>query len=286
MVCTTLSSSVRVAVTSKKTIDTPSRPFSASTSGLTWISNHTVSAPGRCHLTSWMRGRAALHLGLLQIGAQFDRPVGHLQIAQQPADVAGREAEHGFGLLVDHRDGVVAGHHDLGDRAGAESQVAHGGQAGQIAVAVVHAPRPGRSAPAPSWDPAALRKTAVLEVQRGEPVAVAQQHLGVPEEQHALRRQRKMQAAQHISLRLGVEVHQGVAAHQQVDPRDRRVLDQVVAAEDHRPAQVLVKYVAAVDLLEVPRQQVRRHRLDGLGVVGGGARLGERLLVDVGARRS
>ena len=37
-------------------------------------------------------------------------------------------------------------------------------------------------------------------------------------------------------LRLGVEVHQRVAAHQQIDARDRRVLRQVVAPEDHRRA--------------------------------------------------
>src|ERR1044072_7519870 len=44
LVCTNLSNSVLVAVTSKKTIDTPRRPFSLATNGFTWISNHTASS--------------------------------------------------------------------------------------------------------------------------------------------------------------------------------------------------------------------------------------------------
>jgi hypothetical protein len=53
--------------------------------------------------------------------------------------------------------------------------------------------------------------------------------------------QREVEAGEDPRLRLGVEVHQRVAADQQVDARDRRVLDQVVPAEDHRAAQVLRK---------------------------------------------
>jgi hypothetical protein len=76
-----------------------------------------------------------------------------------------------------------------------------------------------------------------------------------------------MQAAQDISLRFRVQVHQGVAAHQQIDARDGGILDQVIATEDDRAAQVLVKDVAAVELFEVARQQGRGHRLDSLLVV-------------------
>ena len=62
LVSTTLSKSTLVEVTSKKTMDTPSSPFSESMSGLTWISNHTGSAPGRSHWTSCTRAdrRSAL----------------------------------------------------------------------------------------------------------------------------------------------------------------------------------------------------------------------------------
>ncbi|CAG7000123.1 hypothetical protein PICSAR164_02743 [Mycobacterium avium subsp. paratuberculosis] len=225
--------------------------------------------------------RAPLHLGLLQVGAQLDGTVGHLEIAQQPADVARREPEDRLGLLVDHRDGVLAGHHDLGHRAGPERQIAHRCQPRQVGVAFVErARRVVVVQAAVAAD--RLAEDPVLEAQRGEPVTVAEQHLGVPQKQRALRGKRKMQAPQHISLGLGVQIHQRVAAHQQVHPGDRRILDQVVAAEDHRPAQILVKNVAAVDLFEVAGQQIRRHRLDRPGVVGGAARLGQRVLVDVG----
>ena len=43
----TVSSRIRFAVTSKNTIDTPSRPLPMSTRGLTWISNQTVSVLDR-----------------------------------------------------------------------------------------------------------------------------------------------------------------------------------------------------------------------------------------------
>ena len=56
-------------------------------------------------------------------------------------------------------------------------------------------------------------------------VTVAQQHLGVPEEQGALRREGKMQAAQNVSLSLGIHVHQRVTTYQQIDPGYGRVPD-------------------------------------------------------------
>lgn len=71
-------------------------------------------------------------------------------------------------------------------------------------------------------------------------------------------------------------------AHQQVDPRNRRVTHQVVAPEDHPAAQFLVEDVASVDLLEVDRQQFGRNRFDGPRVVRCGARLVQCKVVDVG----
>lgn len=59
-------------------------------------------------------------------------------------------------------------------------------------------------------------------------------------------------------------------------------MDQIVAAEDHRPAQILAQDVPAVDRIEVPFEEPRRHRFDSPRVVGGHAGLRERLFVDVG----
>ena len=85
--------------------------------------------------------------------------------------------------------------------------------------------------------PGALRKTALLQVHRHEQIGVRQQDLGLPEEQEAVRDQAEVQPREHAALRLGVQVHEHVAADQQIDPRDRGRLHEVVPAEDHRAAQ-------------------------------------------------
>ena len=80
---------------------------------------------------------------------------------------------------------------------------------------------------------------------------------------------------------LRVEVHERVPRHQQVDFGDRRILDEVVAAEDHRAAQVLSKREVPVRGLEVALAQLRRHVFDLLRRVHGVAADVERLVVDV-----
>jgi hypothetical protein len=57
----------------------------------------------------------------------------------------------------------------------------------------------------------------VLQVDRLEQPVAAEQHLGPAEEEDAARDQRQVEAVQHAFLRLGVEVHQGVAAQQEVE---------------------------------------------------------------------
>jgi hypothetical protein len=81
------------------------------------------------------------------------------------------------------------------------------------------------------------------------------------EEQHAGRGEREVEPREDPRLRLGVEVHQRVAAQQQVDPRDRGVLHQVVPPEDHRAAQVLAEMVTTAAVLEVPVEQLGRNAL-------------------------
>ena len=84
----------------------------------------------------------------------------------------------------------------------------------------------------------------------------------LPSSRYAVVVEREVEASQDLRLRLGGEVHQRVAAHQQIDARDRRVLDEVVAAEDHAPTQVLAKHVALIGALEEALERVRRHVLD------------------------
>jgi hypothetical protein len=91
-----------------------------------------------------------------------------------------------------------------------------------------------------------------------------------------------MKAGQDAALRFGVEVHQGVTADDQVDARDRRILDEVVAAEDDRAPQLLVEREPTAFVGEVLAEQRPRDRGHGLLRIAGGARLVERPIVDVG----
>jgi hypothetical protein len=61
-----------------------------------------------------------------------------------------------------------------------------------------------------------LHKDAVLEVQRSEQVRPREQHLRPAQEQVAVVIEGKVEAGQDAVLGLGVEIHQRVAAHQQV----------------------------------------------------------------------
>ena len=67
-----------------------------------------------------------------------------------------------------------------------------------------------------------------------------------------------MEAIQHPGLGLAGEIHERVATHEKIDARDRRVLDEIVASEDDRSADVLVEEIPVVDPLEVFREELRR----------------------------
>ena len=144
-------------------------------------------------------------------------------------------------------------------------------------------PSAGASPPAPAsssrWP---LAEDPPLEVDRDEQVPVGHHHLGLAEHQDAAVAQREVEVAEDVRLRLRVEVHQRVAAHEHVEPRDRRVVDEVVAAEDQRAPQVGPERVPLAVALEVSLAQLRGHVLELTGRVRPRRARGERLLVDVG----
>ena len=146
--------------------------------------------------------------------------------------------------------------------------------------------RPGRRAQALTGG-LQLGEDAVAQLDRREKVRVRQQHLRAPEKQKAVAAvgmaiEREVEALQDVSLRLGVEVHQRVPAGEQIEPRDRRVLHQVVAAEDHRASQVGAEHVAPAARLEVAVAQRPVHAFHLLRRIAREARLAERFLVDIG----
>ena len=112
------------------------------------------------------------------------------------------------------------------------------------------------------------------------PVASAVSEL--PRNRYAVGAQREMEHLQDLALHLAVQVDQQVAARHQVQPRERRVAQDVVLGEQHLLAQRLHDAVAAGVLGGEATQQRRRdvggHRFEVLAV----AAARQRRFVDVG----
>ena len=267
-------------MTSWNVTEAPSTSPAPSTRALTWISSRvTRPAPVQRHVGD--PHRAALDLGLLDVATQLERTVGDLEVAERAADVARGHAEQVLGLPVDHRDQSVRADHDLRERCGEQRLGAEGVQTGGLG--------PGRGRRQLAEQRPVLRDVAhrsaehpALQVDGREQRTVAQQHLRLPQQQHPGGAEGEVEAAEDARLGLGGEVHQGVAADEQVDPRDRGVLHEVVAPEDDRPPQVLAEDVAAADEVEVAVEQLGRDPADLALGVAGLPRVAQGLLVDVG----
>src|SRR6266576_389932 len=122
----------------------------------------------------------------------------------------------------------------------------------------------------------------MLQLDRGEELASPQEHFGLAQEEVALLGQGVVEAGQDLGLCLRFEVHECVTRDQQIDPGDRRILQEVVAPKDDRTAQVAAEEEMIALGLEVFLPQGGR---DFLQVLGGGsalARPGQRVVVDVG----
>src|SRR5579859_397573 len=91
-----------------------------------------------------------------------------------------------------------------------------------------------------------------------------------------------MEMGEDPRLRLGGEVHERVAAHEEVEAGNRGVLNQVVAAEDDRPAKVVPEDEAAARSLEIGFAELAGNGAEILGRVAAQASVLQRLLVGVG----
>src|SRR5262249_10987526 len=131
----------------------------------------------------------------------------------------------------------------------------------------------------PWWQPCSSAMVGYLEEdsrpQLGgdEEVGVREQHLCLAKEQKAGLVQRVVESIQDPSLRLVVEVHESVPAHEEREARDGGILDQIVPAEDHRAAELFVKDVLGAHPLEVTLSQRRRYVLDVLGGIAAQPRM-------------
>jgi hypothetical protein len=128
-----------------------------------------------------------------------------------------------------------------------------------------------------------LAEDAVLHLHRPEQRRSGELRLRLAEEQEPLGIERIMQAGEHDALRLAFQIDQQVTADEQVDARDRRVVHDVMTAEDHAFAQRTVEYVMIVGAFEILVQIGGRHALDVAGAVGRDAGDLQRVLVEVGS---
>src|SRR5690606_12447789 len=200
---------------------------------------------------------APLRVRAVDVRAQLSRAVGQLQVPEGPADVAQGEPELRACRAVDGGDGPVEvqAHHRVRHRV--EHQLPYLlASLGTVNRRPHAVPKPdpgqlvrdGATAGAPPEE--ALAHTGDLE-----PVAVGEQHLGLTEEQVASLVESEVEPVHDLRLRLHVEVHQRVAAYQQIEPGYRGVPRDVVPAEDHPSAQVGAEQEPVVAGDEVPLAQ-------------------------------
>ena len=204
--------------------------------------------------------RAPFGLRLLDVAAQLDRAVGELEIVERAPDVARGHPEQLLGLPVGQGEHAVRGDHDLGHRSGLQCLVAQHVQP----VRLGHGPRlpelAGRVAACAERRATPCGTSGASGRRGANSVPWLSSISALPRNSIPVEASAKWNRVEDAGLRLGVEVHQRVAAHEQVDPRDRGVLHEVVAPEDHRPAQVLAEDVPAARLARSTARAARAGR--------------------------
>ena len=112
---------------------------------------------------------------------------------------------------------------------------------------------------------------------------MGQEHLGAAQHQKTGLVQREVQPTQNTALSVDVEVHQRVAAKQQVDVGNRRVLDQIVPPEDHRTPEPSVKNQRAVLPREILAAKRFGNRLEAALLVASMSSFVQCFFVEIGS---
>ena len=201
------------------------------------------------------------------------------------ADVTGGDPEHVPHLAVDHDDVAIGVDSDSSERSRLKGEVpelalpanlAHLRAAGGI--------EPDRHRLISGHGRAgSAAENPLPHADDLEPLAVRQQHLGLAEEKVTALAQREVETVDDLGLGLDIEVHQRVAADQQVQARDRGITGDVVAAEDHPAAQVRAEGELGAVLLEVFAPQLGRQPFEGLRRVEADPGVAKGIFVDIGA---
>ena len=258
-------------------------PLPGSASGTTWMSKQSMCAGPPAQATCSKSSGLLFLLDLVDRRTELHRPIGDFQVLEGPADVAHRQAEQTPGGGGDHGHRAAAVDHDHGRRhgVGGESPGPAGSSAG---IPTASYPPPSlmtESRSRRSFD--TFEKTRRFRSSGVKRLPCARSISALPRNERATVLQGEVEAVHDPGLRFGVEVHQRVAAGQHIDVGDRGGVDEVVATEDHRPAEVLAEDEVGPETFEVGPQQGLRQPRHCLGAVGGVAGDVQRRLVDVGA---
>src|SRR5437764_4384659 len=125
-----------------------------------------------------------------------------------------------------------------------------------------------------------LGKDAGPQAQRGEEVGVGKQHLCPAEKEETGLVKGKVKTGHDPGLGFSVEIHQGVAAYQEVQAGDGGILDEIVAPEDDRAARLATENVVIPYQLKVLVTQFVGKSVEVVARVTGLASLRQRRLVD------
>ena len=119
-------------------------------------------------------------------------------------------------------------------------------------------------------------------LQRFEEIAAPADVFRRSQKQPSARPQRVVEDGDEPLLQVGIQIDEQIAAHDHVDAREGRVLDQIVIGDTHHVADRLREHEIVVLRKEIAVEQFERHVLDGALRIAGGPRLLQHRLVDVG----
>ena len=213
--------------------------------------------PGTRHSTALSSTAAVRAETCVQLAAQLDRPIGQLEILHRPAEVSDA---HGRTAGAPRRWPSPASRR-ASSTICAEPPMSNAASRRVLGRAPVRCSRGASPADHPRRARASLGVSTLRNTRRlrstGVNTSVCVISISdLPSISTPSLSSAKWKRPQDLGLRLGGEVHERVAAHEQVDARDRRVLHEVVAAEDHAAPQVLAEHVALVGPLEEALERI------------------------------
>ena len=211
--------------------------------------------------------------------SQFDGTIGELQFPERSPDGVWGDMKLGASRLVGQDQRSVAVYHDLRDAERLECRFDAG-----LATSSLRSAAGEDRVDRRSISPLVLlglHEDPTLEIDGRERRHLREEQLRLPQHEISTRIECEAETVHHLGLSFGVHIHEGIAAGEQVDPGERRILNHVVAAEDDRATQFPVEDITVGRFIEVLLAKLRRDRIHVLGRIRRDSSLSQRVLVDV-----